>query len=489
MQQELFKDNISTNRPSRGGPPNRMNDLNYTEWMKFQKSFFRFVNLMTLSQKCVHFFTKAIWPDGSPSRSLLLSTEPISNSDILPPRIVEAHRFNGLHDLEKKLASYKSTKQLYDFVLIDMRKQFRSAQDVSVFLVDHSKQVFSTLRDIVSPDRYSCILVGLPEERGMRFPAPWSIAHSARKFMKLRDEKVALIDDKKDIFFCIFLQATDDARIGEDISPHELKSAKPPSSIPLWIIPKPPPRKRNEILHPAKFPETLIGQFIEMFSKPGDPIFDPMVGTGSTVVAALQRQRNGYGVDLIPEFVEIAKQRVAAWDEHCFLPEMSPNVKSLILQGDATKLNRIKQLAKLKFKYAVTSPPYWSMLTNPGSEGQRKRRKEGLRLVYSDNKLDLGNISDYKQFLNLLEAVYNQVAEKLVDDGVLTVIVKNIKRDHVLYCLAWDLTAILCGSNGRFKYLGTTLWCQDDVGLKPFAVGTHWVSNTLHQYCLHYRKR
>ncbi len=36
---------------------------------------------------------------------------------------------------------------------------------------------------------------------------------------------------------------------------------------------------------------------------------------------------------------------------------------------------------------------------------------------------------------------------------------------------------------------GNTLWCQHDVGLKPFAVGIYWMSNILHTYCLHFRKR
>lgn len=109
--------------------------------------------------------------------------------------------------------------------------------------------------------------------------------------------------------------------------------------------------------------------------------------------------------------------------------------------------------------------------------------------MYSDNEQDVGNIADYDEFLNVLERVYTDVAERLVDDGLLTVVVKNVKRSHTLYPLAWDLTLRLCGPKGAFKYAGTTLWCQDDVGLKPFAIGIYWVSNILHTYCLHFQKR
>ena len=38
---------------NRGGPPNRMNDLVYRDWMKFQKSFFRFASDQALIEECV----------------------------------------------------------------------------------------------------------------------------------------------------------------------------------------------------------------------------------------------------------------------------------------------------------------------------------------------------------------------------------------------------------------------------------------------------
>ena len=71
---------------------------------------------------------------------------------------------------------------------------------------------------------------------------------------------------------------------------------------------------------------------------------------------------------------------------------------------------------------------------------------------------------------------------------MLTVVVKNVKRNHILHPLAWNLASRLCGPKGSFNYVGTTLWCQDDVGIKPFVVGIHWVSNILHTYCLHFQK-
>ena len=124
------------------------------------------------------------------------------------------------------------------------------------------------------------------------------------------------------------------------------------------------PRKKHEILHPAKFPETLVAEFIKLFTEPGDWVFDPMIGTGSTAIAALQTERNSLGVDLIPEFVEIAQEQVGT----PLFPSQQFDVR--IIQGDATKLDKINEVPEEKFNYAITSPPYWSMLTNPGGEYQ-----------------------------------------------------------------------------------------------------------------------
>ena len=101
----------------------------------------------------------------------------------------------------------------------------------------------------------------------------------------------------------------------------------------------------------------------------------------------------------------------------------------------------------------------------------------------------MGNIGDYNRFIDTLADIYNGVGEKLKRGGYLTVVVKNIKRNHTIYPLGWDLARRIAAEGSKFEFAGNTLWCQDDVGLKPFAVGIYWVSNTLHHYCLHFRRR
>ena len=67
----------------------------------------------------------------------------------------------------------------------------------------------------------------------------------------------------------------------------------------------------------------------------------------------------------------------------------------------------------------------------------------------------------------------------------LTIIVKNVKKGGKLYPLAWDLAARL----GKvYDLKDERIWCQDNQRLAPFAMGKAWVSNTMHHYCLNFRK-
>jgi len=43
-----------------------------------------------------------------------------------------------------------------------------------------------------------------------------------------------------------------------------------------WFIHNPPPRRKDVLRHPGKFPETLAQEFIEFFTKRGQVVLDPM---------------------------------------------------------------------------------------------------------------------------------------------------------------------------------------------------------------------
>lgn len=63
--------------------------------------------------------------------------------------------------------------------------------------------------------------------------------------------------------------------------------------------------------HPATFPDRIPYDFIQAFCPEDGVVFDPMVGSGSSCVAASILNRNYLGFDISEEYVEISKKRIA----------------------------------------------------------------------------------------------------------------------------------------------------------------------------------
>lgn len=59
--------------------------------------------------------------------------------------------------------------------------------------------------------------------------------------------------------------------------------------------------------HSAAFPEALPSWFIRLFTKPGDVVLDPFLGSGTTAIAAAKLQRHFIGIELKPEYCELAR--------------------------------------------------------------------------------------------------------------------------------------------------------------------------------------
>jgi DNA modification methylase len=74
----------------------------------------------------------------------------------------------------------------------------------------------------------------------------------------------------------------------------------------VWEI---PPTKQD-MGHPAPFPESLARDHIATWSNPGDLVLDPFCGSGTTARAALDLGRNFIGIEINPAYCDIAETRL-----------------------------------------------------------------------------------------------------------------------------------------------------------------------------------
>jgi len=250
-----------------------------------------------------------------------------------------------------------------------------------------------------------------------------------------------------------------------------------------WFVHRPPRRKENEILHPAKFPETLVEKFIQFFTKEGEWILDPFLGTGSSLIAAGNQKRNGAGIEINKKYFGVAEKRINNNDySNKLIPLLgsSLDLKNIILKN--------KLLKKVEFDFVITSPPYWNQLER-NSIRQKNRKVLGLDTKYSKNKNDIGNVKDYDEFIEIQAKIFDQVFDVMKVGGYLTIITNNVYFKGELFPLAYD-TAISLTKRGKQSWVlkDERIWLQDDKPLIALGVNNAWVGNRHHQFCLIFRK-
>ena len=78
----------------------------------------------------------------------------------------------------------------------------------------------------------------------------------------------------------------------------------------VWIIPNVKANHVEKTEHPCQFPVELVERLVLSMTHQGDSVFDPYMGAGSTVLAAVKNGRRGIGCDIEQRYVAIAQDRL-----------------------------------------------------------------------------------------------------------------------------------------------------------------------------------
>jgi adenine-specific DNA-methyltransferase len=84
---------------------------------------------------------------------------------------------------------------------------------------------------------------------------------------------------------------------------------KNPSDI--WEIPNVKANHVEKTPHPCQFPVELIERLVLALTNEGDWVLDPFMGVGSTAIAAMMHGRKALGAEIMGEYVQIARERIA----------------------------------------------------------------------------------------------------------------------------------------------------------------------------------
>ena len=230
--------------------------------------------------------------------------------------------------------------------------------------------------------------------------------------------------------------------------------------------------------HPAPFLIKDIERLILFFTKKGQLVLDPFMGTGTTLVSCDKTNRVGIGIDLNKDFCTMAKKR---------LDEL--HIKGQrIIHGDA--LDEVVSIKK-NFDYCVTSPPYHNILSNNGGGLRNKNGKyrNGARIGvenYSTDARDLGNQEKYEDFISLYQKIMEGVYQKIKVGGYVSIIISDFTVEKKEKNVQGDIVKSM--EDIGFRFVGTVILLQENKPLYPFGYPYAFVINHHHQNIIHFRK-
>jgi len=237
------------------------------------------------------------------------------------------------------------------------------------------------------------------------------------------------------------------------------------------------PHTKFEKLHPAPFSFQDVARLIQFFTKKGMLVLDPFVGVGSSLKAAALSDRQGIGIELSPKWASLARKR---------LIEEAPgkNGQQVWCMDIRDAIVKIKDGS---VDFVVTSPPYWSILGKKADHKVKATRvSRGLEQKYSADSRDLGNISNYKDFLDALTDIFNKLAPKIVPGKYCAIVVSDFKHGSRYYPFHSDLYNGI--DRTKLALCGITILHQSHKALYPYGYPFAYVPNVHHQYILLFRR-
>lgn len=170
---------------------------------------------------------------------------------------------------------------------------------------------------------------------------------------------------------------------------------------------------RESVRHPARMLPAIAAHAIVTYTEPGELVFDPMAGIGTTLVEAVHLGRDALGVEYESRWADIADANLARAHARGVAG------RGAVIRGDATQLSALlPAVLHGRVAMVVTSPPYGPTvhgLVRPGADGVAKFDNR-----YGD---DRGNLA-YRDLAGLVDGftdILRGCASLLRPGGVIVV--------------------------------------------------------------------
>lgn len=245
-------------------------------------------------------------------------------------------------------------------------------------------------------------------------------------------------------------------------------------SISVWDIVK--SREESKLGHPAMFPVELCRRLIKIYTKKGDVVLDPFMGSGSAVIAARDLERKGIGFDINPDYVKLAKKRLSQQK----LVRLEVEEPDIYCEDARNLLNYVKPNS---VDLVITSPPYWNIHTRKRTADYKEPRP------YSSLEGDLGNIPDFNKFMDELKSIFKKVHTVLKNGKRCVVIVMDLRQGSRF--IPFHINIINMMTEIGFILEDIIIWDRrkEYNNLRPLGYPYVFIVNKVHEYILIFKKK
>jgi len=177
----------------------------------------------------------------------------------------------------------------------------------------------------------------------------------------------------------------------------------------LWRIPERDRSGAHLADYHGNFVPQIPDQAMRRYTKAGDVVIDPFLGSGTTLIQCRRMGRNGIGLELNPEMEKLARARIRSEaNPHKVRTISSPADSSDISRTPAIIRRMLKQLGREQAQLAILHPPYHSIIR------------------FSESPSDLSNCPSIDEFLDGFGRVVDNVTPFLEDRRYLVLVIGDM---------------------------------------------------------------
>lgn len=158
----------------------------------------------------------------------------------------------------------------------------------------------------------------------------------------------------------------------------------------LWIIDKRDNSGAHSGHYHGNFVPQVANQLIQRYTKAGDWVVDPFMGSGTTLIEAQRLGRNSIGIELNKTVADEANQRIKS--------EAPAKVRTKVYVGNSATIDSARLLVEQsidKVQLIIFHPPYWDIVK------------------FSDSKSDLSNATNLEAFLEAFGKIIDNTTASL----------------------------------------------------------------------------